>query len=130
MSHPVYVMHAARRLHASGWKPREITDVLQREHGVRVHPNTVRYWVSEQQTERHRRSDTSNKARARAKASGGRLKSNAKTPQFITERVLALHERGISHRAISVLLEFDLGVHMTAEQIRYLIRTQGASACV
>lgn len=119
MSHPVAVMQTARRLREGGWTPAEIARVIEREYGVRVHVNTIRLWTNERSYKRHRTNDVKKKAADRAAAGGGRLRSNAKRPEFVRARILALRELGASHRLISDLLRFDMGLEITEEQVRY-----------
>jgi hypothetical protein len=121
VNHPVAVMRTARRLYDGGWKPAEIVSLIEREHGVRIHKNTIRIWASEENRERHSAVDNRQKARARARRSGGRLRSNAKTPEFIEQRILGLHGIGISAAKIVDLLAFDLEVDMTVAQVRRTI---------
>lgn len=125
--HSIVVMNTARKLRAGGWSVREIVALLEREHGVRVHPNTVRTWVDERRYRRHRAVDALTKAQARAAASGGRLRSNARSPEFVEARVRALADLGASRSLIARLVEFDMGVPMTRDRVTTILNREVAA---
>jgi hypothetical protein len=121
--HQAKTVALARRLYESGWGLSDVARIIHKEHGVYVHRHTVRYWVDPRKRERQYRADLAMKNQRRAIETGGRLKNNACTPEFIEARVRSLRgEVKLGHRAIRALLKFDLDINLSEDRIRAILK--------
>jgi hypothetical protein len=121
--HTAQTVARARRLRAGGWSYPRIAELVKRETGNPVHPNTVRIWCDDQARETHRRNDIRQKAKARARKTAGRLKANVRSPEQLLTRMRVLDEHGLSARSIAVLMRLDFDLQITEFGVRHALQT-------
>jgi hypothetical protein len=124
------IVTLARRMYGDGdaWTIWQIRNYLREHHGCEsLSENTVRWWVRPEEAEHYRKQNLARQhARRAARKAAAQpvaddVDSVLDTATRRLRRLRALRAAGVSFTAISKVFELDTGVHLDADQLRYLL---------
>lgn len=120
--YPVGTMLRAREHHDAGWKTSQIPALLEREGLGRPSVNTIYLWVHPTQHERNVNAMRLRKARMAAQSASFRL--SGQSAEYHLAFMARLRQEGIPCSSIAKVCRVVLGLDMSREQCRDLLRSR------
>jgi hypothetical protein len=124
MGHSTAVVARARDLAAAGWNATDIARRIPKEFpGIAPAATTVRRWIDPDYAERQR---------VREQVGGPKMRRWGWRRRL--DRVRALRDAGLTHRAVAAVMGLDFGLDLSEQQVESLVNEkvseQGARAAL
>jgi hypothetical protein len=117
------VMRRAREHARAGWNRAQIALLLADEFAVYPSPTTIDYWTRPDVARKGRARTARRNTRLLAATRTGGLGSPHHTDAMRLDRMRALHQRGLSYRAVGQVMELDYGHPLSGDQVRRALAT-------